>query len=197
MNYSEKLTQLIEGNNGVLFTKQATQAGIPRVYITEFVRSGKLERLERGVYISKDSLDDEMYRIQTKYSSAVFSHDSALFIHDLTDRAPLQQSITVTAGYNSKKIKETGVKVYSIKKDLYKLGLITAKTMFGREIRCYNAERTICDILRSKSQMDMDIVTNAIKRYVRRKDKNLPLLMRYADEFKVTKILRYYLEVLL
>ncbi|WP_425458221.1 hypothetical protein [Blautia producta] len=37
----------------------------------------------------------------------------------------------------------------------------------------------------------------ALKGYVRRKERNIPLLMEYAKEFKVDKILRTYLEVLL
>lgn len=87
--------------------------------------------------------------------------------------------------------------MYSIKKDLYELRLTNGKTMFGREIKCYDMERTICDIIRSRNKMDIAIVTDAIKRYSRRKDKNLPRLMRYAESFKVTKLLRSYLEVLL
>jgi hypothetical protein len=58
-------------------------------------------------------------------------------------------------------------------------------------------ERTICDILRNRNQIDIAIVTDAIKRYVKRKDKNLPQLMRYAELFKVTKLLTRYMEVLL
>jgi predicted transcriptional regulator of viral defense system len=138
-----------------------------------------------------------MYRLQAKYTSAIFSHDSALFLHDLTDRDPLQYSVTVPAGYNSQNIKDIGVKVFSVKKKLYDLGLTISKTMFGREIKCYNMERTICDILRSRKQLDIAIVTDAIKRYSKRKDKNLPQLMRYAESFRVTKILRSYMEVLL
>ena len=166
-------------------------------YIAELVKDGEVERLERGVYITKDSFDDEMYRLQAKYTSAIFSHETALLLHDLTDRDPLQYSVTVPAGYNSQNIKESGTKVYSIKKRLYDLGLTTGKTIFGREIKCYNMERTICDIIRSRNQMDIAIMTDAIKRYAKRKDKNLPQLMRYAESFRVTKPLRSYMEVLL
>ena len=197
MNYTEKLNALINEHNGIILTKYVTQAGIPRTYIAELVKNDELERLERGVYITKDSFDDEMYRLQAKYASAIFSHDSALFLHDLTDRDPLQYSVTVPAGYNSQNIKESGTKVYSIKKGLFDLGLTTGKTIFGREIRCYNMERTICDIIRSRKQMDIAIVTDAIKRYAKRKDKNLPQLMRYAESFRVTRPLRSYMEVLL
>lgn len=79
----------------------------------------------------------------------------------------------------------------------YTLGLTTGKTIFGREIRCYDMERTICDILRSRNQMDVAIVTDAIKKYSRRKNKNLPLLMRYAERFGVANLIRRYMEVLL
>ena len=197
MNYTEKLNALIDEHNGIILTKHVTEAGIPRTYISELVKKGVLERLERGVYITKDSFDDEMFRLKAKYASVVFSHDTALFLHDLTDRDPLQYSVTVPAGYNSQNIQAIGVKVFSIKKELYALGLTIGKTMFGREIKCYNMERTICDILRSRNQMDIAIVTDAIKRYSKRKDKNLPQLMRYAESFRVTKLLRSYMEVLL
>lgn len=197
MNYKEKLYALINQHNGIILTKHVTEADIPRTYIAELVKNGVLERLERGVYIAKDSFDDEMYRLQAKYASAVFSHDSALFLHDLTDRDPLQYSVTVPAGYNSRNIQAIGVKVFSIKRELYGLGLTTGRTMFDREIICYDMERTICDIIRSRNQMDIAIVTDAIKRYSKRKDKNLPQLMRYAESFRVTKPLRSYMEVLL
>lgn len=197
MNYTKQLQALILNSGGLVLTKEVTRAGIPRTYIVEFVKRGILEKIERGTYITKDAFDDELYRLQAKYPSLIFSHETALFFHDLTDRDPIQYMATIPSGYNPSKIKERGVKVYSIQKQLYDLGLITAKTPFGREVKTYNLERTICDILRSRNQMDIAILTDAVKRYVKRQDKNLPQLMRYAESFKVSKILRGYLEVLL
>lgn len=197
MNYKAQLESLIEKNNGLILTKDVTAADIPRVYIGQLLELGILEKLERGIYITKDSFDDTMYRLQAKYPPVIFSHDTALFLYDLTDRDPLQYAVTVPAGYNAQNIKDSGVKVYSIKKELYELGLCYAKTPFGRNIKTYDMERTICDILRSRNQMDIAILTDALKCYAKRKDKNLPQLMRYAESFKVSKILRGYMEVLL
>jgi predicted transcriptional regulator of viral defense system len=197
MNYIENLNTLINEHNGIILTKHVTEAGIPRIYLSQLVKDGVLERLERGVYINKDSFDDEMYRLQAKYAYTIFSHDTALFLHDLTDRDPIQYSVTVPAGYNSRNIKAVGVKVYSIKKEFYELGLTSGKTIFGREIKCYNIERTICDIIRNRNGLDITIVVDAIKRYSKRRDKNLPQLMRYAESFRVSNLLRSYMEVLL
>ena len=50
-----------------------------------------------------------------------------LFLHDLTYRDPIQYLVTVPAGYNSRDIQAIGVKVYSIKKEFYELGLTSGK----------------------------------------------------------------------
>jgi hypothetical protein len=90
-----------------------------------------------------------------------------------------------------------GLTVFSIKKELYEVGASTAQTSFGRSVRTYNIERTLCDMLRSRSRMDGALLPDALKRYVRRRDKNIPMLMQYAEVFQVERPLRQYLEVLL
>lgn len=197
MDYSAKLHNLIKKHNGVISTRFVTEAGIPRTYLSEFVRKGVLERLERGIYIARDCYDDEMYRFQMRFKQAIFSHETALYFHNLTDRDPLVYSVTVKTGMNTKSLRNSGAKVYSIKPELYELGFTTAATPYNRVVRTYDMERTICDIIRSRSQMDIEILTDALKRYTTRKDKNLPQLMRYADKFRITNVLRKYLEVLL
>ena len=87
--------------------------------------------------------------------------------------------------------------VFSVKKDLFELGLSEGKTLFGRPVRTYNAERAICDCIRSRNKMDVAVITGALKRYVKNDDKNIPKLMRYAEVFKISSIVWGYLEVLL
>lgn len=197
MDYQGMLEQLIEKNDGMISVKEASAAGIPRIYIGQLVKQGILEKIERGIYLAKNGFDDEMYRLQHKYPVLIYSHVTALFLHDLTDRDPLRYMVTVPAGYNSQRIKDMGIKVFSIKMELLELGLCSANTIFGKEIKTYDSERTICDILRSRRWIDVAIVSEALKRYVKRKDKNIPQLMRYSEYFKISKLLGNYLEVLL
>jgi len=193
----EKLKKRIEDGDGLIFTKDIVANGIPKSYLSILVKKGEIERIAQGVYETLDTLSDKMYYLQHRITLLVFSHDTALFLHDLSDRDPLTYSVTVPNGYNTKKLKEIGLVVFSVKKDHYDIGLTTMNTPFGRKVVTYNMERTICDIIRSRSKMDIAILTDAMKRYVRRRDKNLPKLMEYADIFRVTKLLRNYLEVLL
>ena len=138
-----------------------------------------------------------MYLIHLRFEQAVFSHETALFFHDLTDREPTEYTVTVKTGYNPTRLKAEGVQVFTIKTDLHDIGLTTLQTPFGHTVPVYDMERTICDLLRSRNRMEMQTFQGALKMYAKRKDKNLRMLMRYAKLFRVEKILRQYLEVLL
>lgn len=61
---------------------------------------------------------DAMYVLSLRCKQAVFSHETALFLHDMTDREPTWYSVTVKAGYNPSKLTADGIKVYNIKKEL-------------------------------------------------------------------------------
>ena len=197
MVYKEKLNNLITENKGLILTSQLSEAGIPRIYLSNLVNAGLLLKLERGVYIARDGYDDELYRYQAKYKKAIYSHETGLFLHDLTDRDPIKYSVTVPEGYNASHLRSLNFKVYSIKKTLFNLGLSESKTAFGREVKCYNLERTICDIVRHRNQIDIAVISDAVKRYAVRKDRNVPQLMRYAEEMRVLKLVSSYMEVVL
>ena len=197
MSQFEQLDHLLKTQDGMLRTEQAVSAGISKPVLYNYVRSRDVERVVHGMYLSKDTWVDAMYLLHLRFSQVVFSHDTALFFHDLTDREPLQYTVTVKTGYNPTKLKEEGVQVFTIKAELHEVGLITMQTPFGHEVPVYDMERTICDLLRSRNHIEMQTFQGALKAYARRKDKDLRTLMRYAKLFRVEKILRQYLEVLL
>lgn len=197
MTYSQKLDNLIAASGGLIYTKDVTESGIPRQYISKYVAAGILEQLERGAYLSSDAFDDEMFRLQKRFPAAIFSHGTALYLHDLSDRDPLKYSMTVPTGYNAKGLKEIGADVFYVKHDLLDVGKSQAKTFLGRDVVTYNMERTLCDIVRSRKRMDISLIVDAYKQYVKRSDKDISRLMKYAEMFRVKQQVRNYLEVLL
>ena len=191
------LDALVRGGNGVLRTADAVAAGITRPVLGNYVRERDLERVGHGLYLAPDAWKDGMYLLHLRCPQAVFSHDTALFLHDLTDREPNPYSITVKTGYNPASLQADGIKVYTIKKELHDVGIATMNTPFGNPVPVYDMERTICDAVRSRSGIEMQTFQDALKQYAKRKDKDLRKLMRYAQMFRVEKLLRQYLEVLL
>ncbi len=197
MDNATKLSMLIESNKGIITTKCAEGNGIPRQYLSFFVAEGKLQRVGQGVYLSPDAFEDTMYLIQCRSDKIIFSNETALYIHELTDRDPLHYSVCVPRSYGIARLQESGLIVYTVKKELHRLGKETAKTIHGRDISVYNIERTICDIIRYRNRMDADMFATALKRYTSRKPKNLSRLMDYAKAFRIEKKVRQYMEVLL
>lgn len=192
----QQIRDLLRKQNGVLFTSDISARGIPRTYLSILEKKGEIQRIERGVYSAVDAIPDEMAGLQARYKNAVFSHETALFLWGLTDRTPLLYSVTVPAGYNASLLKFSGTKVYFIRRDLHSLGLTVLKSPHGNDIKTYNLERTICDVLRSRNQMDIQLVNEALKRYVKRNDRDLNLLYTYAKQFRIQKIAREYIEIL-
>jgi predicted transcriptional regulator of viral defense system len=197
MTQYERLDQLFAQHNGIVKTSQALEAGVSKPTFYAYVRERGMAQATHGVFVSPDSWTDGMYLLHLRCAQAVFSHETALFFHDLTDREPTQYSITVKTGYNPSYLKADGIQVYTIKKELHGIGVTAMQTTFGHSVPVYDMERTICDLIRSRSLMEAQTFQEALKQYVQRRDKNLRLLMQYAALFREEKILRQYLEVLL
>ncbi len=161
------------------------------------MRSNGLERVAFGLYRTQDAWDDGTYVLQTRYPNSVLSHESTLFLLELTDHEPDRYSITLMTGTSSSNLSNEEVKISKVKADLLALGLAEAKTPFGHTVRTYNAERTICDIVRKRRFVEAHDLQGALKAYVRSKGRDTPLPMRYARAFSVETVLNRYLEVLI
>ncbi len=197
MSTYRKLDKLIKNNKGVITTRMINDQNIHREYLQELIRQGKLERVAYGVYITPDVWEDKLLIHQLRKNKMIYSHETALYLHELTDREPLAYTVTVPFGYNDSRLKKEGLIVHTVKVELFELGVCNAKTVFGNTVKTYDPERTICDLIRDRNNQDPVIITGALKKYVIRKDKDLNKLITYAEKFRVKKIVNTYLEVLL
>lgn len=197
MKQSKEILKLTEMNHGLVTTAMVTEAGLSRGSLKYLVDKGILERVSRGVYSFPEIWEDEMFNLQSRFKKGVFSVDTALFLFDLSDRTPNRYHMTFPNTYNLSKPKQAGICCNSVKESWFEYGIIEVKSPGGNMVRTYNMERTLCDILRPKNHTDIQIISEAFKRYVLRKEKDIPLLSRYAQLFKVENKLRSYLEVLL
>lgn len=181
------IEKLLVENNGILKTADVVAAGISREYFYQYVKKTGLERAAHGVYISPDAWPDEMYLLQAQFPKAVFSHEAALYLHDLAEKEPIPFSVTVPASYNSGGLVKKGVKAYYVKKEWYGMGICEIQTPGGHLVKAYDMERTICDILRKRSDMDIAVFNYAVKEYMKRRDKRISVLSRYAVALHIEK----------
>lgn len=197
MNTIEILDGLLDNGNGYLLTSEAMDRGISKWIFSKYVKSRNLEKVAQGIYLSEDAWPDELYLLHLRNQKMFFSQETALYLHGLMEREPRYIHVTVKAGYNASHLREKGIKVYQSKPEHYELGASTAKTNFGNLVAVYDKERTICDIIRDKSTMDIQVFQTAMKEYMNGHEKNLPNLMSYAAKMNIEDKVRNYVEVML
>ena len=190
---TEKLKEIVKNNNGVLTTKILDENNIHRQYLKNLVDSGYLIKVSRGLYIRPDRDINEFFIMGDQYKTGIFSHNTALYFYDLTDRTPFILDMTFPSNVRPK---NDMLSPHYINKERFEIGLTTKELDDGTSIRIYNMERTICDIIRDRNKIDSQIFNTALKEYMKRNDKNLTLLYEYAKKFKILKILKMHLEVL-
>ena len=192
-----KTPEEIVDDSGILLTKNAIEAGISKHALYNFIRNNGFEKAAHGVYASPETWKDENYILSLRCPQGVLSHDEALYYHGLTDREPLQKTITIYTGYGTSRMVADGIKVFTVKKELLDIGKEIVKTSYGHDIPLYNRERTICDLIRSRNRFEIQDFQTVLKTYIMGKNKNLNRLMEYAKLFHVDKKIREYMEVLL
>ncbi|MDR1438867.1 MAG: type IV toxin-antitoxin system AbiEi family antitoxin domain-containing protein [Clostridiales bacterium] len=193
----EKIQAFLKESDGILRTEDAKALNVSRTTLSNLEKAGLLYRAARGQYILPDSLPDELYLWQQRVSGMIYSHETALFLHGMAERTPAQHSVTLSGKARLSESFPSDYKVYYVKPALWNTGVTSIPSKMGHVVQAYDAERTVCDILRSRTRIDDQIVAAAMKSYARRKGQDLKKLGEYAALFRVTAILRRYLEVLL
>lgn len=192
-----KVKRLLSLGNGLLTTSMAAKSGIHRQQLVALEKAGVIERASRGIYVFPGEIDDKLFWLQQRAKKIIYSHETALFLHRMTNRTPNHYTITVPSSYKVSAAQKKDCKIYYINQDLINLGKIKIQSGFGNQVITYNIERTICDIIRSRNRIDSQIFTETLKIFTRSKNKDLNRLYNYAKKFRVQKILHQYLEVLL
>ena len=195
--YDKTLNSILEANAGIITSAEAQKAGATRPAFSDFVRRHSLEKASRGVYLDPDFFPDEMALLQKRFPKVVFSHESALYLHDLTDREPMPISVTVDSSYNAGPLKAQGARIYYTKPEWYVMGLAEVKTPTGAKVRTYDKERTICDLIRKRAAIDPAVFRQAIRGYARSKDKDLARLSVYARAMSIESRVYEVMEVAL
>lgn len=197
MNYINELSTIANTYGGVIETKIAKRHGISRAMLSKLCKENKIIRISKGQYILPNEIQDELLVISNRSKNIIFSHETALFLHGISDRTPFEHSVTAPSGCIPSKSIKNICKIYYIKSDLFNLGHTMLQTPYGNFVHAYDLERTICDIVRSRNKLGTETFLSALKKYAESPKKDLYKLYIYSKKLHIDKILHHYLEVLL
>ena len=197
MNDLEKILQLTQENNGYITTKEIVDNGLSKMALKRLCDNGLLKRVSTGYYSLPNMINDDYYKIISKSKNAVFSYNTSLFLHELSDRTPLYFDVTVLRGYGGPLQNIDVVSLHYVDNNILNLGMEIIKSPFGMDIKCYDVERTICDIIKNKNNMDKEIYTKALKWYAEKKDKDMLKLSKYSKKLNIEKEVAEIMQLIL
>ena len=126
------IEKLLTDHNGILKTSDIIAAGISKETFYKYVKSTDLKKAAHGIYLSPTAWIDEMYLLQVQIPKAVFSHETALYLHDLAEMEPVSLTVTVPANYNSPTLIQMGVKIIYVKKECYFIRVINEQLLVSK-----------------------------------------------------------------
>ena len=184
----------IQQSGGIITTSYCKEKKIPTVYLSRLLKDGKLLRVKKGIYITKDGDYDEYYFFQHQYKKAIFSYETALYLLGQTDKIPWNIDVTVYNGYKFNE-KSNGVNIHYVKKSIYDLGVIQKSTIFGNKVNIYSYERTLCDFIAHKEEMDIEVYVKLIRSYSSYKERDIHSLYDIAMKMGIENKVREVMEV--
>lgn len=193
MSNEEKLKEFLKNNYGYITTSELLILGINKPSIQNFIYKGIIERVSHGLYMDTNIFKDEYYILQKKYPLAIFSYNTAFHILNLTNRTPNEIDITVP---RDKRVRGN-YNVHRVSEKYYKIGIIETVSPLGNPVKIYNAERCICDMLRSENEFDLELKNRILNYYWNSKDKNIDLLLEYAKIFNIYDKVNTIVEVMM
>ena len=192
----EKFIDIINKNNGIITAKDAESKGISRTMLKKMTDNGYIERINYGVYATDKFIYDEYYLFQLKHKNIVFSYNTALYFQNMTERTPFKMDVTTKRNTNLTSYKDQ-INLYRVNETILDLGKIKVVTPFSNSVYAYNLERTVCDIINNKTNIDIEIANKAIKNCIKNKNFNANKMFEYAKEIKIYEKIKNYMEAII
>ena len=179
------IKDIFKKNNGFLKTKDLTFRN-QRNQLNRLIDNGTAIRLKRGLYcISQNTITGQNREVAMVVPSGVFCLFSAWQHYDLTTNNPYEYHVAISREEKIVLPEYPPIKIYRWSDKFYNLGIIEIE-----QIKIYDIERSVCDAVRFRNKVGIDIAIEVVKKYVRRKDRNFNKLAKYAQQLRIETIMQ-------
>ena len=152
------------------------------------VAKGNVVRLRNGIYALPDEMAKTMVDVETIVPGGILCMYSAWAYYELTTKLPPEICIAI-----EKKRKVTlpdypPISLYYWSQTTIEIGVIQQE-IDGYKVKIYDLEKSVCDAVKFRNKIGIDISSEVLKNYLKRPDKNLTRLNEYAKQMRVENIM--------
>lgn len=157
-------------------------------------KQGELIQIRRGIYATLEQLSGNMIDIDIIVKGGILCLWSAWNIHKLTTSMPQAFHIAVPRGRKVTIPAFPQIEIHHYTDKILNVGVMKT-TIDGYIINVYDAERSVCDAVKFRNKIGIDVCAEIIGNYLERPERNISKLMDYAKLLRVNTTLEKYLEV--
>lgn len=192
----QSLLERFKQNGGFLRTADSLTAA-EKYHLRKLIKNGIVSRVKRGLFRLNDSprvfQEAEVARM---IPNGIFCTFTAWSYYELTTHVSAEYHIAiprtikiVLPGYPPVKLYYYGIETFDIGK--------TSAEINGSLVNVYDIERSVCDAVKFRNKIGTDLLSEILHNYVRRKDKNLDKLLKYATGLRISNTLNQLLQIML
>lgn len=154
---------------------------------------GTLMRLRNGVYAEMSALANNMIDVERIVPHGVLCLYSAFAQYGLSTQVPSATCIAIEAKRKVRLPDYPPIDLYYWKKENLEFGIIK-KSISGYDVLITDMERTVCDAVKYRNKIGLDVCGEVIDNYLQKENRNISQLHEYAQKLRVKNILTTYLE---
>jgi len=152
-----------------------------------------LVRIRKGVYAETSALANNMIDVERIVPRGVLCLYSAFSHHGLSTQVPSSTCIAIDARRKVRLPDYPIIDLYYWKKEYLEFGIMQ-KEISGYDVLITDLERTVCDAVKYRNKIGLDVCGEVIDSYLKKDNRNISLLHEYAQILRVKNILTTYLE---
>ena len=194
---SERVLALAR-QKGLLRPTDLPDVDVARVVLTRLLKTGHLEKVDRGLYrlpATQASEFETLNTVAAKVPRAVFCLLTALRFHGLTTQSPRQIWIAMPRGSHVPDIEYPPLKMVQVLVATFDQGIETHERDQVK-LRVYSVARTLADCFKFRNKIGIDVAIEALKDARAQQKVSADELWHYSKVCRVTNVIRPYLEAL-
>lgn len=191
---NDKIRRLFEQNKGYLTRRQLPDKTTYNQLLA-LVREGVVERAKRGVYHHlASSFDNTMIDIGKIVPGGVLCLYSVWAYYDLSVQIPQSFNIAIEKNRKITLPDFPPITLYYWQREYQEMGVVEQE-VDGYKVQIYNIEKSVCDAIKYRNKIGNETASEILKNYLKRKNRNLSLLLEYARMMRIEKTLKTYMEI--
>ena len=186
------IIETLQKQGGFMTTSEVKSRGVYE-HLRRATADGTLMRIRQGVYVETSALANNMIDVQRIVPNGVLCLYSAFAHYELSTHVPAATCIAIDAKRKVRLPEYPPIDLYYWKKENLDFGVVE-KEISGYKVLITDMERTVCDAVKYRNKIGLDVCGEVIDSYLKNENRNITLLHEYAGILRVKNTLIKYLE---